>query len=331
VKISAGSTTDQLVDMDIWPEIDVQDYEGLEVTRKVHRITDEEIDRQLEDLRERHAVERSVERPLEKGDVLVADLQRLDDADLLVIGERFEQRRFVLSEEGGASPEFEEALLGITVGEERNIRFSYREDLPDEQLAGTTDHFLVTAREIHERVLPDLDDEFAKDLGDQYASLEDLKADLRARAERQWSYVTREQFRGDLIDRLLVANPFEMPESMVLSYVRTMRRERRRDEASAEAEADEEDEDIEPTEEERQYAERQLRRYLLMEGLRKKLDVQVSDEELEASLAQRAEAYGAPVESLRRSGRADELRRELEEDKVFDLLASKAKITEETI
>ena len=87
----------------------------------------------------------------------------------------------------------------------------------------------------------------------------------------------------------------------------------------------------EPTEEERQSAEHQLRRHLLMEGLRKKLDIRVSDEELDTLLQQRAKDYGTTVEDLKRSGRVDDLRHELEESKVFDLLASKAKITEESI
>ena len=142
--------------IDIWPEVDVQGHEGLRVTRLTHEVSDDEVEQQLEELRKQHASERSVERGLGQGDVLIADLQRLDEGGVPIIGDRYEERYFLIGDDNAPSPEFEEALIGIEAGAERKVRFQYRQDLPNDELAGTREHFAVTAREIRERTLPDL-------------------------------------------------------------------------------------------------------------------------------------------------------------------------------
>lgn len=312
--------------LDIWPQIDVQNYEDLAVSRPVHTVTDEEVGEQLEELRRRQGTERSVERPLQNGDVLIADLQRLDDSGLPIVGEKFEERRLVLGEENAPSPEFEQALLGIEPGGERDVRFSYREDLPDENLAGSSDHFKVTVREIHELSLPELDDEFAKDVGEQFDSLDALKEHIRIQLQQQWDQMARQRVRSQLIQRLMAANPFDLPESLVRNYVRNMRehqRESQDDRSQAVPEG-------EPTEDERRLAEQRLRTHLLIDGLREKMDVQLTDEEFETALQERADAIGIRVEDLKRSARVDDLRREQEENRIFELLIEKARITDET-
>ena len=315
--------------LDIWPRVEKVNYEGLEVTKRVHQMTDTEVDEQLKEIQERQATELSVERPLEKGDVLIADLQRLDDGSVPIIGERFEERRFFIGQDDAPSPEFEEALIGLSTGEERTVRFTYRDDLPDEELAGSRDHFMVFAREVRERTLPELDDEFAKDLGDQFQSLEDLRQNIRGQLEQRWEYMAGQQLRNDLTDRLIARNSFELPESLVDHYLDSMHKEQEK-EHGGEHDHDH-DHDHEHSDEEKRFAERQLRRYLLVEGVRKQAGVEVGDEEFEAFLAQRAEEMGAKVEDLQRSGRQDDLRRELEENKIFDLLTENAQVNEETM
>lgn len=316
--------------VNVWPEIDVEHYEDLEITRPVHAVTDEEVDKQLEQLRLRQATQKLVERPLQKGDVLIADLQRLDESGLPIIGEKYENRRFWIGEEESPSPEFEEALLGITAGQERDVRFTYREDLPDQSLAGSTAHFRVTAREVHEHLLPELDDEFAKDVGEQFDSLEALRKHVRTQLERQWDMAVRERVRNQLMQRLVAANPFELPASLVQHYVRSMRERQQRIRQNQEGRAQPED-TSEPTEQERRQAEQGLRSLLLMEGLRRILDIRVDDEELETYLQERAEVIGVKIDDLKASDHLEDFRRELEDNRVFDILVQKAKITEETV
>ena len=179
--------------LDIWPEIELETYEKLEITRMVHEVSDDEINEQLKELQNRQAAERAVERSLEKGDVLIADLQRLDDEGQPVADEKFDERYFLIGDENAPSPEFEEALVGISAGEERNVQFAYRDDLPNEELAGKTEHFAVKAREVRERTLPELDDEFAKDIGEQFQSLDDLRNNIKEQIAGRWNYMSQQR------------------------------------------------------------------------------------------------------------------------------------------
>jgi len=316
---------------DIWPEVEIGKYEGLEVTKMVHEVTDEEMEEQLKELQNRQATEQPVERALETGDVLIADLQRTDEAGVAIVGERYEERYFLIGGEDAPSPEFEEALIGIAAGEERPVRFSYREDLPNPELAGKEERFQVTAREVRERKLPELDDEFAKDLGDQFNSLEELQEHLRSQLVSRWEYAARQRQRGELLEGLIKENPVELPDSLVDNYIETMRREREEAQARSGQAPQQDSNDEEVSDEEREAAGRRLRTYLILEGLRKKLEISVTDEEFEAHLAERAEGAGMKVEDLKRSPRLDDLRRDLEEDKIFELLGETAVEKEEKV
>ena len=323
-----GSELTFTATLDIWPEVELETYEGLEITRMVHEVTDDEIDSQLSELQNRQAAEQAVERPLEKGDVLIADLQRLDEEGAPVEGERFEERHFHIGDENAPSPEFEEALVGISASEKRKVQFAYREDLPNEELAGKTEHFEVKAREVRERTLPELDDEFAKDLGEQFETLEDLRNNIREQVAGRWDYMGQQRERSELIGQLIEKNAFELPDSMVENYIQSMRQQDQNQNQSYDQDSNR---DQEPSEEERENAVRRLKSYLLTEAVRKKADISVSDEEFEAHLEERANAAGVKVEDVRRNGRADDLRRELEENKVFELLGEKANVTEEKV
>ena len=313
--------------LDIWPEIEVDNYEGLQATKLIHEVTEEEIDKQLLDIQNGQATEQLVERALDKGDVLIADLQRLDEGGLPVVGDRFEERYFLIGSEESASPEFEEAVLGISAGEERRVRFSYRKDLPNEQLAGKAEHFSVTAKEVRERQVPELDDEFAKDLGEQFADLAGLREHILKQLSRQWESVSQQKLRSDLTAELIKQNPFELPESMLQNYMRTLRRERENQQHHHH------DEEGGPdfSDEERTTAIRQLKGYLLIEAVAKKAAVEVSDEEFDEHLRQRAEGMGLEPEKLKRSAKIDDLRKEVRDSRVFEMLSERAKFSDEAV
>jgi trigger factor len=291
----------------------------------VHEVTDQEIDDQLKEMQNRHATERSVERPLEKGDVLIADLQRLDDGAVPIIGEKYEERYFIIGAEDAPSPEFEEATLGMRQGEERRVRFAYRDDLPNQELAGKREFFGVTARDVRERQMPELDDDFAKDVGEQLQTLEDLRAHVAQSMARQWEFMGRQKFRSDLVAELMKQNPFELPDNIVDHYLQTLRESRERDGDGEPGPA------AEPADEERQAAVRQLQGHLLIEAVRKQAGLEVSEEELDRYIRERAEERGVEAEDLKRSAQIEDLRRDLADDKVFEFLSEQAKIEDEKV
>ena len=320
-----GSPLTFTAELDIWPDIQLKHIEGLKVTRALHQVTDEEVDAQLREFQSRQASERSVERPLESGDVLIADLQRLDENGEFVDGEKFEERYFVIGEDNAPSPEFEEALLGSVAGEERKVEFSYRDDLPNEELAGKTEHFMVSVREVRERNLPDLDDDFAKDIGEQFATLKDLRSHLETEISGRWEQMSQQRERSDLITELIEKNPFELPKSMIENYLKTMKEQRR------EQKVHDSDTDEELNDQEKEGAVRNLKSYVISEAVRKQYEIEVSDEEFEVYLEERAQRLGIKLDEIKKNARVSDLRRELEEDRMFSELMKTAEIKEETV
>ena len=317
--------------LDIWPEVQVENVEGLKATKMVHEVTDDEVEQQLQELQNQQATESSVSGPLEKENVLIADLQKLDTTGVPIVGEKYEERYFVIGSENAPSPEFEEALIGISVGEQRRVKFSYRDDFPNEELAGKEEFFEVTARQIRTRTLPELDDDFAKDLGEQFESLESLRGHLHKQLRQRWETLSRQQLRSSLTEELIKANSLELPERMVDNYLRTLQRERAEREGHSHDHGDDEEETATASTEERASAIRQLKSYLLVDAVRESAGVAVEDEEFEEFLSTRAEDSGMKVGELRRSKWADNLRKELEENKVFDYLIERAEIEEQSV
>ena len=320
-----GSPLTFTAELDVWPDIQLEQTEGLKATRAVHKVTDDEVDTQLREFQSRQASERSVERALEGGDVLIADLQRLDEKGEFVDGEKFEERYFVIGEENAPSPDFEEALLGSVVGEERKVEFSYRDDLPNKELAGKTEHFMVSVREVRERILPNLDDDFAKDIGEQFATLKDLRSHLENEISGRWEQMSQQRERSDLITDLIEKNPFDLPQSMVENYLKTMQ------ERNKEQQGHDRGTDDDLSDQEKEGAVRNLKSYVISEAVRKKYEIAVSDEEFEGYLDERAERLGVKLGELKKNARVDDLRRELEEDKMFGELMKTAEIKEEVV
>ena len=329
--------------LDIWPDVQVENVEGLKATKMVHEVGDDEVEQQLQELQNQHATETSGSGPLEKENVLIADLQKLDTTGVPIVGEKYEERYFVIGSENAPSPEFEEALIGISVGEQRRVKFSYRDDFPNEELAGKEEFFEVTAKQIRTRTLPELDDDFAKDLGEQFESLENLRQHLHKQLKQRWDTMSRQQLRSSLTEELIKANALELPERMVDNYLRTLQRERAEREGHShdhhhhhdhDHDHDHDDGDEEKgtaSAEERASAIRQLKSYLLVDAVRESAGVAVADEEFEEFLSARAEDSGMKVEELRRSKWGNNLRKELEENKVFDYLIERAEIEEQSV
>ena len=332
--------------MDIWPDVKVETVEGLKLTKLTHDVADEEIEERLKELRARQATERPAERPLAKGDVLIADMQRIDEAGIPIVGESFEERYFLIGEENAPSPEFEESVLGVSAGEVRKVRFAYRSDLENRELAGKTERFEVTVKEVRERTLPELDDDFAKDVGDQLQTLDELRVHIRSQIEGRWQYISRQSARGELMDGLIRANHFSLPESLLDNYMEAASREREEtrgghaghDHGDDHDHGDEHDHsddhdhgDDEGAQQKRSDAARRLKSYLIMEALRKKLSVGVSDEEFEVFMGTRAEELGVKIEEVKRSPRLADLRQELEDEKIFEYLTERADIEEKTV
>ncbi len=198
---------------DLRPEIVVRDYQGLRVPRPQVEVSDEEVQKTLEDLRERSATLKKVEdrTRVERGDLALAEIEGFVDGKPLE-GAKIGQRILEVSPERLAHG-LDEVLAGAEVGHPAQATRSYAADYAEKDLAGKTVEWRASVKEIYSKVLPALDDEFAKDLGD-VGSLDELRSKVHEQLMQRAHEEADMRARQGLLDLVIERNPIEVPQSL---------------------------------------------------------------------------------------------------------------------
>jgi len=313
-------------EVDVRPQVDVRDYKGIAVTREVHKITDEQVKQHIELIRHQHADEVPVDRPAQKGDMVVATIQHLDRTGVPLVGKREEGRRWELGGIGALSRDMDEQLVGIAKGERRTPVFHYRDDLHDEPRRGQEDRAWVTVTDIHERHLPELDEKFLKELG-EFKTVDDLHKAIREDLEHRARIVARRQVHEQLRDHVIRENQFEVPGSLVERALANMLAEHR--------ERGDDHDEQQFREEHRADAVKGVRGVLALERIAEQENITISDQEVDERVAAMAAGMRVDGDGLRRymtgTGRYESLRSELLVGKALDYLEEQAKVKEVTV
>jgi trigger factor len=214
--IHAGEPLRFKASFEVMPEIPVEGYQELRADRPKIEVTDEEVEQALAGLREQHATFTSVEGgPLAEGDFAQASMdgRPKDAADATTPPVHMDE---VLIEIGGKNtvPEFTEHLRGASAGEERTFEVSYPEDAPDKRLAGKTFVYSVKIHAIKQKSLPDLNDDFAKELG-EFSDIDQVRKQIRENIEAEKRHTAEHEAKDKLVTELVRRNEFEVPESMI--------------------------------------------------------------------------------------------------------------------
>ncbi len=205
-------------EFEVVPEIELNDYKDIEVEYKEPEVSDEDVATRLEELREQKADYVNIDpRPADNGDHAVVALESLAGLD----GDPVKSDEMVL-ELGGADtlPEFTENLRGAEPGEAREFEVAYPEDYGSTRLAGKKVTFRATLKGLRKKELPELNDEFAQDLGD-YRDLEELRAAIRKGILAQRQNEAQEEAKNRIVDKLVDAHEFPVPETFVERQVRS--------------------------------------------------------------------------------------------------------------
>ncbi len=228
-------------------------------------------------------------------------------------------------------PQVEEQLIGLQLGEEREIEVAFPEDYGYKKWAGKKISFHVKIKEIKEKILPPLDDEFAKDLGD-YSSLDELKSKLREEIGKEKELVFQQQLKNQILDQLLEATSFEVPDSLVEAQTQalvsdTKLRLARQGMALQDIGVTEE----KLQEEYRTTAMKQVRTFLILEKIASQEGISVTDEETEERIREISEKVHQKFDVLKRyyekNGLIPEVKAGILNDKTLNFLIQKANIT----
>jgi len=207
--------------VDIKPEFEVADYKGLTVTQPDISVSDEEIDNELEEMRKEMAALQSVtDREIVEGDVVVVDFEGFHKGHPMKQVKNDNYSVDVGSGRMGA--ELEESLIGMKTGEEGAHEVEFPDTHPNPILAGKTVEFRIQVKDVKEKVLADLDDEFAKDVSNEFGSLDELKDSISTTMKQQKEEASKSKITDGLMEELLKVNQFAVPERLVHFEVEEM-------------------------------------------------------------------------------------------------------------
>jgi trigger factor len=318
--------------VEVKPQVRAQEYKNIPAKRPPVEVSDEEVAAELALRRQANFHLRSLEepRPIQQGDHAVLNFKTFADGKPVPDGEA---RGFHL--EVGSNrfnPEFENELIGVSKGEEREIQVAFPPDYGNKNLAGKKATFQVAVKDIKEKVLPELNDEFAKNLG-EFESLEDLRSAVRQELENSKKKRIDDEVWVQICDELLNRNPFEVPKSMVEQELQRMLDSIRFRLSSQNLTLEQAGMDEDTFKERnRQMAEKRVRTSILLERIAQQEGFEISDEELDQGLHGAAEKMNQPYDKVRdfylRSNMMDSYRHQLLEDKVINFLQDQADITE---
>ena len=205
-------------EFEVVPQIELSDYRGIEVPYHDPQVTDEDVSKRLEELRQQKAQYVNIDpRPLEDGDHAVVALESVAGVE----GEPVKQDEMVLEIGGDDTVEaFTENLRGLSPGDEKEFAVTYPEDYGGKRLAGKTVAFHATVKGIRRRDLPELNDDFAQDLGD-YRDLEELREAIRKALLAQRQHDAQQEAKNRIVDNLVDQHTFPVPEVFVERQIRT--------------------------------------------------------------------------------------------------------------
>jgi trigger factor len=312
--------------LEVKPKIDKVDTSSLVVQRPRESVEESDIARELEQLREQNAelVALTESRPAREGDILTLDIEVTVEGQPRSDLSSTDTRAELGSERLLA--EIEAGLAGASAGEQREVSLTFGDDYGHEALRGKPAMFKIRVKQIQEKVLPELDDELAKDL--EHESLDALRADVHKRLTDAGQRRADTQLREQVVERLIEANPVPVPPSLVERQERAMLAELYQLQQMLGRPI--------PFDEEmhaqmHQRAERKIRAMLLLSALAEQQKIAVTDEEVEAKLKEIADQSGKHIAKVRaehQGERRETLHSQLLHNRLLEYLLSQATISD---
>ena len=322
------------VGVEVFPEVKLEQYKGLEAVRRTRPVTDTDVGKMIEGLRDASASLQPVEdRGAEVGDTLTINVQgkfidapeeediKADDIEVVLGGE-------------GVQKEFTDNLQDAKPDDTKSFLVDYPEDFTSKGLAGKKVQYDAQVTAVRRKELPDVDDEWAKSLGDDFDSVETLRTKIREDLENRSASESDHRLRAEVMRKLLEAHKFEVPQSLVEQQTSHRLESVVRDMIGRGIDPRSRDVNWEGAREElKVQAEEDVRASMLLEQIADEEKISVSDDEIEAEIDAISTASRQPKEQVRaaltKDGGERSIAHRLRNRKALDLLIANASVTEE--
>jgi trigger factor len=328
VKLEEGAPLSFVAVIEVRPEIALGEYRGVEVQHSSAAVDDEQVTQTLDQMREQHAEFRTVEREVAPGDLAIVDYTLAPEGHDASSANAYQ---FIVGN-GMVLPEIDQAVVGMRAGEERHVPLRFADDHRMESLRGKSGTADVKVIEVKEKVLPELDDDFAKSLGSEgLETMDDVRVEVRKQLEARRDVEHRRGLEEKVLDAALARHEFAVPEAMVMRHiahqVEHARERMRRQGVDPERlpwDYGKLVADLRPD------AEKAVRRALFLEAVAGREGIAPEDAEVEAEVEKFAQATQRPAPAVRRmmekSGDLENLRAGLREKKTLDFLVQHATV-----
>jgi trigger factor len=287
--------------VEIKPEIEDIDFKNLTLKKPMYHVTDEEMDAQLKMLQKNLAKQNPIteDRGVRENDFVLIDYEGFKNGNPFAETQKTENHVLKVGE-GKILKEFDDQLMGMKMGDHREIKVKFPEDYFNAKLANQEITFQVTLHEIREEVLPEIDDEFAKNFG-QYETLKDLKDAITENLDQGYAKRAEQEMNEQIFQSLIKKTEFELPDSMVDYELEGIIKEV--ESAFSYHNKSLEDQGLSREillEKHRELAEKKVRRHLILGKIVEQENMTLSDEELENSFEEMAKGYKQPVEEIKK-------------------------------
>ena len=311
------------------PEVEVKDYKGIEVEKVVNPVTDEDINKQLDALREKNVTVETVDdRAAENGDDVVIDFEGFKD-DVAFEGGKAED--FTLSLGSGQFiPGFEDQIVGHNAGEDFDINVTFPEEYQVKELAGAPAVFKIKLKSISKKVMPELDDDMVKD-STEFDTVDEYKADVKKKLEEANEKHADSEVEAKIFDKVIENMTAEIPQVMFDNRVNEMIGELEQRLApqgiSLDLYMQYTGQTIDTVKKAyAEQAEKQVKLRLALEKIAKLENIEVTEDELKAEFDKLAEAYKLDVDQIKQFIHDDDLKKDIAVGKAVDLIKDAAVI-----
>ena len=329
-QLEAGKPFIFAAEVAVRPEVELGEYKGVEVTKADAEVTDADVEEELKKVQDQNSRTVSVEdRAVKDGDMTVIDFEGFIDGEAFE-GGKGENYPLTIGSHSFIDT-FEEQMIGMNIGEEKELNVTFPEDYHAENLKGKPATFKVTVKEIKEKQLPELDDDFAQDVSD-FDTLAEYKDDLKKKIAERKESEAKAKKESEAIEKVVEAAKMDIPQAMIDTQVNRMLEDfaMRLQQQGLSVEqyfqytgmtADKIMEEMKPE------AVKRIKNSLVLEAVAKAENIEVSEEEFEAELQKMADMYKMEIEKIKefmQDAEAKQMKDDIAIQKALELIVSSA-------
>ncbi|MEC8878963.1 MAG: trigger factor [Pseudomonadota bacterium] len=328
-KNEAGQDLEFVATFEVYPDVELAPLDSVEVEKPVAEISDADVEQMIETLREQRSEYEAVERAAQTGDRVNIDFKGLKDGEAFEGGSAEGQNLELGS--GQMIPGFEDGIVGMKPGEEKDIDVTFPEDYQSEELKGQAVVFQIKVNSVEAKQLPEVDAEFMKAFGVEDGDLEQFKAEVRKNMERELKNAVSGKVKEQVMDGLAQAHDFDLPEALVKQEIDRMRQQMMQQFGGGQ----QFDASMLPEELFREQAQRSARLGLVVRAILEKHEIKPDADRVKARVEEIASQYEQPEELVNWVYSNPQQLQQIEgavlEDQVVDFVLESAKVEEKSM